>query len=76
MSDGDRRKDLSQETHNFATDTDIQSLKAEVARLSAEISTIKADRDKQLKWGIAALGSAVLGMATWIWNNVLFHAGK
>ena len=76
MNDGDRRRDLSQETHNFATDSDIQALKSEVARLRDEVSTIKSDRDKQLKWGIAALGSAVLAMATWIWNNVLFHAGK
>ena len=38
-----------------------------------EIELLCAERDKALRWGILALGTAVMGMATWIVN--LFTAG-
>ena len=34
---------------------------------------LKDERDKALRWGIIALGTAVMGMGTWIVN--LFTAG-
>ena len=39
----------------------------------SEIELLCAERDKALRWGILALGTAVMGMATWIVN--LFTAG-
>lgn len=38
-----------------------------------ELEALCAERDKALRWGILALGTAVMGMATWIVN--LFTAG-
>lgn len=34
---------------------------------------LKEERDKALRWGIIALGAAVMGMGTWVVN--LFTAG-
>ena len=37
------------------------------------LDTLKEERDRALRWGIIALGTAVMGMGTWIVN--LFTAG-
>jgi hypothetical protein len=49
----------SQETHNALAEQRIAALEEKVARLSA-------DRDQALKWGILTLGSAVVGLLSWI----------
>jgi hypothetical protein len=49
----------SQETHNALSEQRIATLEEKVARLTA-------DRDQALKWGILTLGSAVVGLVSWI----------
>jgi hypothetical protein len=49
----------SQETQNAVAEQRISALEEKVARLTA-------DRDQALKWGIMTLGSAVVGLLTWI----------
>jgi len=49
----------SQETHNALSEQRIAALEDKVAKLTA-------DRDQALKWGIMTLGSAVVGLVTWI----------
>lgn len=49
----------SQETQNALAEQRITTLEDKVARLTA-------DRDQALKWGILTLGSAVVGLTSWI----------
>jgi hypothetical protein len=49
----------SQETQNALAVQRIEALEDKVAKLTA-------DRDQALKWGIMTLGSAVVGLVTWI----------
>jgi hypothetical protein len=49
----------SQETQNALAVQRIEALEEKVARLTA-------DRDQALKWGILTLGSAVVGLLSWI----------
>lgn len=56
----------SQETTNALADKRLDALEEKVKQLTE-------DRDKALKWGILTLGSAVVGLATWIFNFVTAH---
>jgi hypothetical protein len=49
----------SQETHMAVAEQRIAALEDKVAKLTA-------DRDQALKWGIVTLGSAVVGLISWI----------
>jgi hypothetical protein len=49
----------SQETHLALAEQRIAALEDKVAKLTA-------DRDQALKWGIVTLGSAVVGLISWI----------
>ena len=46
---------------------------AHLAATDARITALEAERNHALKWGIIALGTAVIGMAAWIWNIVAGH---
>ena len=57
-----------------------QSVQSRLLELEKQFTTQKAvldglkdERDRALRWGIIALGTAVMGMGTWIVN--LFAAG-
>ncbi len=56
----------SQETLNALSAQRLDALEERVERLTAE-------RDKALKWGILTLGSAVIGLLTWIFNFFVGH---
>lgn len=56
----------SQETTNAVTEQRIEALEKLVQELSA-------DRDRALRWGVMALGAAVLGLGTWIFNFITGH---
>jgi hypothetical protein len=56
----------SQETLNALAEQRLVALEEKVKQLSDE-------RDKALKWGILTLGSAVVGLATWIFNFIAGH---
>lgn len=49
----------SQETQQALAVQRIEALEEKVAKLTA-------DRDQALKWGIVTLGSAVVGLVSWI----------
>lgn len=53
--------------------TRLLELEKQFALQKALLDGIKSERDGALKWGIMALGAAVLGMGTWIVN--LFTGG-
>lgn len=56
----------SQETTNALSDSRLDALEEKVKQLAD-------DRDKALKWGILTLGTAVIGLATWIVNFITGH---
>lgn len=57
----------SQETTNALADQRLDVLEEKVRKLAE-------DRDQALKWGILTLGTAVMGLATWIFNFLTGHA--
>lgn len=56
----------SQETTNALAEQRLAALEEKVKQLSE-------DRDKALKWGILTLGSAVIGLGTWVVNFIAGH---
>jgi hypothetical protein len=42
----------------------------ERAILNAKITALEDERNKALKWGVLALGTAVASMAAWIWTHM------
>jgi hypothetical protein len=56
----------SQETTIALSEQRIAALEEQVARLAA-------DRDQALKWGILTLGSAVIGLVSWIATYLKDH---
>ncbi|MCW2763995.1 MAG: hypothetical protein JWR85_4196 [Marmoricola sp.] len=63
----------SQETKNALVLYELTALRREIDELQSRVNTLTAEKEKALRWGIAALGTAVLGMATWIFNFVMGH---
>lgn len=43
----------------------------EIAEVKASMAAMQAERDKALKWGVVSLGTAVLGMAYWIFEKLV-----
>ena len=68
---------LSAETLEALEKQDIQvrlsELEKQFTTQKAVLDGLKEERDRALRWGIIALGTAVMGMGTWIVN--LFTAG-
>jgi hypothetical protein len=63
---------------NPSTETQLALLLAksdaqdrEIAEVKAAMAALQAERDKALKWGVISLGSAVLGMAYWIFEKLV-----
>lgn len=56
----------SQETTNAVAEQRIAALEEQVAKLNA-------DRDQALKWGVLTLGSAVVGLVSWIAGYLKEH---
>ena len=63
----------SQAHQNDITDRDLISIHKEIEALQKEVSGIKAERDKALRWGLVLLGSAVIAMAGWIFTFITGH---
>ena len=68
---------LSAETLEALEKQDVQvrlgELEKQFTAQKAVLDGLKEERDRALRWGIIALGTAVMGMGTWIVN--LFTAG-
>lgn len=48
----------------------IKSMREDVTETKAAIAALQEERNKALLWGVMSLGTAVLGMAYWIFNNL------
>jgi type VI protein secretion system component VasF len=57
-----------------ALEAEVHEVKAEAAKelsaQNAKITALEDERNKALRWGVLALGSAVLGMAGWIFSHL------
>lgn len=42
----------------------------DLVKVHAKLTALEDERNKALKWGVMSLGSAVMGMAYWIFNAV------
>lgn len=49
---------------------ELQLLQEKFEALAQKVEALASDRDKALRWGILALGTAVVGMGTWIFNLI------
>jgi hypothetical protein len=47
-------------------ETTIALAEQRIAALEEQVARLTADRDQALKWGIMTLGSAVIGLISWI----------
>lgn len=43
----------------------------EIAKANAKLAALEDERNKALKWGVATLGTAVMGMVMWIANKII-----
>lgn len=48
----------------------IKTLEEHVENNDKLIQALQKDRDNALKWGIMVLGTAVVSMGSWIFNNI------
>lgn len=62
---------------NPSTETQIallilrqQEVENDIAEARSAIVALQDERNKALRWGVMSLGTAVLGMAYWIFNAV------
>lgn len=46
----------------------IAVLQEQVKTLTGIVEGLQKDRDSALRWGIATLGAAVIGLGTWAFN--------
>ena len=58
---------------NQSVETRLIEMKAQIDAQKQVLDGLKGERDKALRWGVIALGTAVMGMGSWIVN--LFTAG-
>lgn len=49
-----------------SNETHIALAEQRIAALEEQVAKLNADRDQALKWGIMTLGSAVVGLVSWI----------
>lgn len=56
-----------------SVETRFIELEKQVKDQKIVLDNLKLERDKALRWGVIALGTAVMGMGSWIVN--LFTAG-
>jgi hypothetical protein len=60
-----------------SAETQIATLREQLTAMGDRLSDMRTDvealqeeRNQALKWGVMALGSAVMGMAYWIFNAI------
>lgn len=67
------RNNLSHETREAMQEWEIAALRRELVELKETVDTLNADKEKAMRWGLVVLGTAVVGMATWIFNFIFSH---
>lgn len=60
-----------QKTTNELTEQHLNYLEEKVKLLNERLDSLEKDRGQAFKWGIIVLGTAVIGMANWIFNQVI-----
>lgn len=48
----------------------IKNLEEHIEETDKKLKALQRDRDNALKWGIMVLGTGVVSMGTWIFNNI------
>ena len=48
----------------------LKTCMADLLETRRDIAALQEERNKALKWGVMSLGTAVMGMAYWIFNAV------
>ncbi len=46
----------------------IATLEAQVETLTKQVDDLNADRKRMMRWGIMALGAAVVGLGGYVWS--------
>ena len=47
-----------------------KTMEGRLADVHADIKALQDERDRALRWGVMSLGTAVLGMAYWIFAQI------
>lgn len=61
----------SYETQIALLSASIKELSTDLAETKLTVKALQDEQNKTLKWGVMALGSAVMGMGYWIFNAVI-----
>ncbi len=64
---------VAEDVNDVRTAYEIEALHKEIDELKKKVESLASDRDSALRWGIVMLGTAVIGMGTWIFNFVAGH---
>ena len=62
------QRDIDEAVEYAKLKKDVETLNAVVETQGKVIQSLQKDRDSALRWGILALGTAVVSMGTWIFN--------
>jgi hypothetical protein len=57
--------------NDYDTKYKIQEQARDIADLKKGLESLQKDRDSAFRWGIIILGTAVIGMGTWIFNFII-----
>ena len=49
-----------------ATEVSVAVLKGQLRALTETVNGLKKDRDSAIRWGLVTLGTAVIGLASWV----------
>lgn len=60
-----------QKAMNELNEQHFTYLEEKVKLLTDRLDSLEKDRSQAFKWGIIVLGTAVIGMANWIFNQVI-----
>lgn len=55
---------------------ELQLLRRDFRDLQESVDKLNTEKEKAMRWGIMALGAAVLGMGTWIFNLIASKLGS
>lgn len=66
-------RELSRETTDAMREWEMDALRKQVIEIRKDLDALNKEKEKAMRWGIMALGGAVLGMGSWIFNFVTSH---
>jgi hypothetical protein len=60
----------SAETQIATLREQLDAMRDRLSDMRTDVEALQEERNRALKWGVMALGSAVMGMAYWIFNAI------